>query len=98
MTCGRRRCGSFPIISPLAGEMSPEVTEGGSAANSTVEECAAAPPSALPGISPAGGRSAGRTLKPPTERHCRSRRSTLGRGRSTAVRRRFRSCRRRIAA
>ncbi|EUB97785.1 hypothetical protein PMI07_000345 [Rhizobium sp. CF080] len=35
--------------------MSPEVTEGGGAANSTGEEYAAAPPSALPGISPSRG-------------------------------------------
>ncbi|CDZ66493.1 Terminase-like family [Neorhizobium galegae bv. orientalis] len=42
-------------ISPLVGEMSPEVTEGGGAANSTVEECADTPPSALPGISPTRG-------------------------------------------
>ncbi|CDZ48349.1 Phage DNA Packaging Protein [Neorhizobium galegae bv. orientalis] len=35
--------------------MSPKVIEGGGAANSTVEECAAAPPSALPGISPSRG-------------------------------------------
>ncbi|CDZ27711.1 Hypothetical protein NGAL_HAMBI490_25610 [Neorhizobium galegae bv. officinalis] len=37
--------------------MSPKVTEGGGdgAANTVEEECAAIPPSALPGISPSGG-------------------------------------------
>jgi beta-mannosidase len=56
------------LISPVAGEMSPEVTEGGGSAQSAAEEFAAAPPSALPGISPTRGEIGWRAI-PASGRH-----------------------------